>query len=123
VGRNTLRLLDLPGPALEHYLAPYEAYPRRLTTASVYAFWVLAALAVAGAFTAAARRAPGAFWALVPFIALPSVLFLGATRYRAPADPFLLVLAALALVAARDRVAAGRGARRRPRPASLGSTR
>jgi hypothetical protein len=28
-------------------------------------------------------------------LAVPSILFLGATRYRSPADPFLVMLAAL----------------------------
>ena len=106
--RNTARLLNLDGPGLERYLAGFEAYPRRLAEVSVYAFWLLAAVAVCGAFTRAARRPPVWFWVLPTLMALSSILFLGVTRYRAPADPFVVMLAALALLSARDRLSAAR---------------
>ena len=107
VGRNVLRLLNLEGPAIERYLAPVEGYPIELVNVSVYAFWLVALLAVAGAFTSAARRAPVALWGVPLFMALSSVLFLGLTRYRSPADPFVVMLASLALLAARDRLRRG----------------
>jgi 4-amino-4-deoxy-L-arabinose transferase-like glycosyltransferase len=103
---NTERLLNLPGPGLERYFAPYEDYDATLAVVSVYAFWLLLALAAAGAATRAARRPPPAFWICPVALALPAIFFLGATRYRSPTDPFLVMLAALGLLAVA----------RRPRP-------
>jgi 4-amino-4-deoxy-L-arabinose transferase-like glycosyltransferase len=96
---TSLRLLNLTGPHFERWAAPYESYPSWLAVASVYAFWALWLLALAGAFTAAARRAPLALWGFPLVIFLSTVLLEGSTRYRSPADPFLVLLAALALLA------------------------
>lgn len=100
---STRRLLGLSGPGFERTLAPYEGYPRWLAGVSVYAFWLLAALAIAGACTAAARRVPRALWACPALMFLASVPFDGSARYRSPADPFVLMLAALALLAVAGR--------------------
>jgi len=99
------------GAGYERYLAPYESYPKWLATDSVYAFWVLGLLALAGCFVAAAREAPWALWGCPVAVFCSTVVFLGATRYRAPADPFLIMLAALALIAAWDRRRGSRGRR------------
>jgi 4-amino-4-deoxy-L-arabinose transferase-like glycosyltransferase len=98
-----LRLFNLSGTGFERYAAPFEAYPRGLAIASVYAFWLLALLAIAGAFTAAARRAPLALWACPLAILLTVIWFEGSTRYRSPADPFFILLAALGALALWDR--------------------
>jgi hypothetical protein len=103
---NAVRLLNLPGPGLERYLAPYSGYGRGLAVASVYAFWLLGLVALAGVGTRAARRAPPAFWACPVVLAVPSILFLGATRYRSPADPFVVMLAALGMLAIARRLRA-----------------
>jgi hypothetical protein len=97
--RNTQHLLNMPGPALERYFAHYEDYDATLAEVGVYAFWLLLALAAAGAATRAARRPPPAFWLCPAALVLPTILFLGATRYRSPADPFLVMLAALGVLA------------------------
>ncbi len=99
---NTVRMLDLT-PSVERYFAPYERYPRWLAMLSVYAFWLLAVISIAGGLTRAARRAPRALWGCPLVIYASTVLFLGLTRGRSPADPFLIMLAALAVVAAADR--------------------
>jgi 4-amino-4-deoxy-L-arabinose transferase-like glycosyltransferase len=100
---NTLRMLDLTGTGFERYIAPFESYPGWLASLSVYAFWLLAVLALGGCAVAAARRAPWALWGCPLAIFCSSVVFLGATRYRAPADPFLIMLAALCLLSAWER--------------------
>jgi hypothetical protein len=66
--------------------------------AGVICFWVFAALAFAGAWTRLARRAPAYFWA-VPALLYLSVVFLvvETPRYRTAIDPFVVILAALAL--------------------------
>jgi 4-amino-4-deoxy-L-arabinose transferase-like glycosyltransferase len=112
------RLLNIEGPLLEEVFAYGEGYPLRLAEYSVYAFWVVLALAAAGALTRAARKAPAAFWWCPALVLLSTVFFEGLTRYRAPADPFFLMLAALALIAGARRMrsaavstAAARGGR------------
>jgi 4-amino-4-deoxy-L-arabinose transferase-like glycosyltransferase len=100
LGWNVLRMVGLPGPGLERWGAPYESYPRGLAVASVYAFWVLGLLALLGLATAAARRVPWALWGVPAAIALSALPFIATTRLRAPADPFLVMLAALALARA-----------------------
>jgi 4-amino-4-deoxy-L-arabinose transferase-like glycosyltransferase len=104
-GWSTLRLFNLVGPGFESRLALYESFPRGLTDASVYAFWVLALLAIGGAFTRAARGRPRSFWWCPAALLLSTVLLFGTTRYRVPADPFFVMLAALGLVAAYGRLA------------------
>ena len=73
----------------------------------VYCFWVFAVLAIAGAFTSAARRAPWYVWAF-PALMYLSVVFLvvETPRYRSPIDPFVILLAALAVSAAGRRARA-----------------
>ena len=98
------RLLNIEGPLLEEVFAYGEGYPLRLAQYSVYAFWVVLALALAGALTRAARRAPSALWWCPALILLSTVFFEGLTRYRSPADPFFLMLAALTLMEVARRV-------------------
>jgi hypothetical protein len=96
---NTVRLLDLT-PSIERAYAPFERYPTWLAMLSVYAFWVLLPLIVAGALTRRARAAPRALWAVPALLYLSTVFLLGMTRGRSPADPFLIMLAALAVAEA-----------------------
>ncbi len=96
---NTLTLFQLRGRdetrfSLEELVIP-APLARTLTVAGFYPFLLLA---VAGVFTAAARRAPRAIW-LTPVLFLPVVFSDALTRLRAPLDPFLLMLAALGVVA------------------------
>ncbi len=104
---NTVRMLDLT-PAVERYFAPYERYPTWLAMLSVYVFWGLALLCIAGVASGRARAAPAALWGVPVVIYLSTVLLLGLTRGRSPADPFLIMLASLGVVAAWDRLGARR---------------
>ncbi|MHB8656616.1 MAG: ArnT family glycosyltransferase [Solirubrobacteraceae bacterium] len=98
---NGARLLNLTGTDFERWAARYEAYPAGLAVLSVPAFWALGLLAAAGALTQAARRAPKEIWAAPVLLVLSTLLLIGSTRYRSPADPFLVMLAALAVVRGR----------------------
>jgi 4-amino-4-deoxy-L-arabinose transferase-like glycosyltransferase len=71
---------------------------RRYTHLNRYAFWALALLALAGALTAAARAAPRWLWLFPVLLWLSVAVAIGTTRYRTPVDPFLILLAAAALV-------------------------
>ncbi len=96
---NTRRLLNLEGSGWWRYQGWTMSLPRWSADAAGYGFYVLALLALAGAFTRAARAAPVWLW-LGPVLLFASVIFAGsAIRYRAPVEPFLALLAAFALTA------------------------
>jgi 4-amino-4-deoxy-L-arabinose transferase-like glycosyltransferase len=98
---NSVRLLNLTGPGIEVALAPIWGYPKWLAELSVYAFWIVAVLALLAAVSGAARRAPPALWGCPLAILLSAVPFLGLTRYRLPADPFFVLLAAAGVLSLR----------------------
>ncbi|HMI70941.1 MAG TPA: hypothetical protein VK510_13180, partial [Solirubrobacteraceae bacterium] len=72
----------------------------RWADAGVLTFWLVAALAIAGATTARGRRTPG-YVAAIPALLFVSVVFLAVEtpRYRTGIDPFIVMLACVALVA------------------------
>jgi 4-amino-4-deoxy-L-arabinose transferase-like glycosyltransferase len=104
---TTLRLFNLTGTGLERFTARAEGYPPQLAVISVYAFWLVALLAITGVALGAARGAPAAFWWCPAVMLLSTVPFNGNTRYRSPADPWFLILAALALLEGWRRFRAG----------------
>jgi 4-amino-4-deoxy-L-arabinose transferase-like glycosyltransferase len=91
---TTVRGFDLDGLDWSRHTASTVSIDEKWADRGVYCFWLFAVLALFGAFTRAARRAP---WFVFLVIETP--------RYRTPIDPFIVVLAALALVAAGRRVA------------------
>ena len=107
--RNTLRVFSLRNAVpLERESAAVLGEPLDLAQASVYAFWLLALLAIAGAFTPLARPMPRFVWAIVPILVV-SVVFLGGNqRYRAPLEPIFILLAAAAVESAWGRLTANR---------------
>lgn len=105
---NTLRGFDLDGGAYTRLIAPYLPYPEGLLGPAIWSGWLLLALAVLGAFTLAVRRVPLAVWAIPLSLTAFMVVFLPfSIRYRALLEPFTLVLAASALVAAYEGWRAG----------------
>jgi len=103
---NSLRLLNLEGSSWWRYEAYMLSLPRWPADVAGYAFYVLLAAALAGALTPAARRAPRWLW-LAPLLLLAAVIFAGSEiRYRAPVEPFLALLAALAVTKRPDRCVA-----------------
>lgn len=93
---NTLRLLELDGFARTRFTAGTIDLPGGPAVAGAIMFCVIAMLALAGAVSPAARRAPRGLW-LVPALQFAStVLVISETpRFRTPIEPFLLLLAAL----------------------------
>jgi 4-amino-4-deoxy-L-arabinose transferase-like glycosyltransferase len=106
---NTRRMLDLAGLRRSRATAATITIDHFWADRGILCFWIFAALAVAGAFTAMARRAPWYVWAM-PVLMFLSVVFLvvETPRYRTPIDPFLVLLATAALVTAARRVLAQR---------------
>ncbi len=100
---NAIRMVGGGGISLEQKVARQASAPAALPWLSLIGFWVVLALAVGGASTHRARTWPG--W----LVATPALLFasvlpiLGNSRYRAPVDPFLILLAAAFLVSLIDR--------------------
>lgn len=103
---NVPRLLGITGthvskPAFES-LAGSNALGRSgylLVRISTFALLALAVVgAVLGFRSGSLRRIPVFVWVTPVLVLLPALAVLGDPRYRAPADPFLAALAALALV-------------------------
>jgi len=108
---NTMRLTNLEGASWWRRKGGGVSLPVWATDAAAYGFYALALLALAGALTPAARRAPAWLW-LAPILLFASVILAGsAIRYRVPIEPFLALLAALALTA-RERQQPPQAARR-----------
>jgi 4-amino-4-deoxy-L-arabinose transferase-like glycosyltransferase len=103
---TTRRMLDLAGLDWSIHTASTISSGRRAAIAGVVCFWIFALLALAGAFTRRARAAPLWLWAF-PLLMYLSVVFLvvETPRYRTAIDPFVVLLAALAVVGLAQRAA------------------
>ena len=95
---TSLRMLELGGLDWSRHTAATISVTAGWAMAGVICFWVFALLALAGAFTKLARRTPMFVW-LIPILLYLSVVFLvvETPRYRTGIDPFIVMLAALAL--------------------------
>lgn len=102
-GRNLWRLLGLAGPDWWRFSGRTLSLPAWTAYVSGTAFLVVLAFAVAGAFTRAARSAPAWLWLMPALMVLSVVFVVGETRFRAPVDPFVVLLAALAIDRVRRR--------------------
>jgi 4-amino-4-deoxy-L-arabinose transferase-like glycosyltransferase len=98
---NTRRLLELEGSFAWRASAFDIGISGGTAKIGVVSFWLVLLLAVIGAFTRRARRAPRWLWA-VPLLFYLSVVFINSEtpRFRAPIDPFLIMLAACAVATA-----------------------
>lgn len=98
---NTRRLLELEGGYAYRVSAASIDLPEQTARIGVFSFWLLCLLAIAGAFTRVARRAPWWLW-LVPVLMWLSVALVNAEtpRFREPLDAFLILLGSCALASA-----------------------
>jgi 4-amino-4-deoxy-L-arabinose transferase-like glycosyltransferase len=95
---TTLRMLELAGLDWSIHTAATVGAGRGWAVAGVVCFWLFALAAVAGACTRRARAAPLWVWAFPALMHLSVVLLVVETpRYRTAIDPFIVLLAALAL--------------------------
>jgi hypothetical protein len=96
-GLNLWRLSGLEGRDWWHFSGRTLSLPGWTADVGGVAFLAFLALAAVGVFTAAARAAPRWLW-LMAVLMLASVIFVvGETRFRAPVDAFVVLLAALAV--------------------------
>jgi 4-amino-4-deoxy-L-arabinose transferase-like glycosyltransferase len=107
---NTLRLLELEGAVAWRASARAMGLRPGIASTGLIGFWIVCALAILGAFTRAARRAPPWLW-LVPVLFWISVVLVNVEtpRFREPIEPFLIMLAACALATAAERLRARSG--------------
>jgi 4-amino-4-deoxy-L-arabinose transferase-like glycosyltransferase len=119
---NTRRMVDLGGIGHARATAGTISVDRTWANRCIACFWIFAALAVAGAFTRRARQAPLFVWS-VPVLMFLSVVFLvvETPRYRTAIDPFIVLLAALAVCALATRVRDAVAPRVRRPTSALGS--
>jgi 4-amino-4-deoxy-L-arabinose transferase-like glycosyltransferase len=95
--RNLLRWTHLDGAAFARLSAASDGLPRWTGTFAALGTLVLLLLAAVGVARGALRGTPRALW-LAPVLLVVSVAStVSAVRYRAPAEPFLVLLAAYAL--------------------------
>ena len=101
---TTRRGLELGGLDWARHTYTTVSVESGWANAGIVCFWIFGLLAVAGAFTRGARQAPLHVWA-VPVLMYLSVAFLviETPRYRSAIDPFIVLLAALALTSIRWR--------------------
>ena len=104
---NTRRLLELESSIAWRASTYNIGVPRSTARVGVLGFWLVALLALVGASSALRRRAPRWLW-ITPALLYLSVVFVNAEtpRFRAPIDPFLIMIAACALVTAAARARA-----------------
>ena len=109
---NTLRLFELEGTFAWHASAEAMSLPPSTAWVGVVGFWIICLLALAGVSSRAVRAAPKWVW-VVPFLLALSVVLVNVEtpRFRAPVDPFLVILGAAALSAAVNRIGARLGDR------------
>jgi peptidoglycan/LPS O-acetylase OafA/YrhL len=95
--------------------------PHALQEPTTLSAQLIVLIALAGALAGIARRlrfrlGPWWLWAIPVLAIAATVPVVGTPRYRAPADPFLLLLVAAVLAAVGDRVARRARSPQRPRP-------
>lgn len=116
---NAGRLAHWSGPSRARTEArQILGIPRSVTDAGVYGFYVIAALALVGCATSAIRRVPRFVW-LVPLMMATTAFVGGWIRYRAPIDPFLVILAAAAIAAALTKLSTRFASREEREPAGV----
>jgi hypothetical protein len=97
---NTLKLFELEGKSAWQASARAMSLPVGTARTGVTSLWILCLLALGGAFTRLVRAAPKWVWWVPVLLALSVVLVNVETpRFRAPVDPFLILLASAGLAA------------------------
>jgi 4-amino-4-deoxy-L-arabinose transferase-like glycosyltransferase len=93
---NTIRILNIGDVRLARHNLSNTDIPLAPALLLINSAPLLEVLALGGLLTRGARRAPKWFW-LVPACLLTTVFVSGFIRFRAPIDPFFVMLAALLL--------------------------
>jgi 4-amino-4-deoxy-L-arabinose transferase-like glycosyltransferase len=117
--RNLPRVFGLGGTDYNRQATADElGLGSRWSDLVTYGFFAFAALAAIGCLSMAARRAPLWVWAIPVLMIAGTLLITASPRFRQPADPFVVMLAALALTGLWPRLRAPRASPRRSGPSS-----
>jgi hypothetical protein len=110
------RLWSVFNPVQTADLVATEHRPRAVSLAGVAFFYVTVPFAIGGAILLARRRGPPIWPLLVPLVVatLTAMAFAGNVRFRAVAEPSILVFTALGAVAAVEWLRRRSAARRAP---------
>jgi 4-amino-4-deoxy-L-arabinose transferase-like glycosyltransferase len=107
---NTLRMFELEGSFAWRASAAAQGIQLSTAQVGVIGFWIVCALAIAGAATKLVRRAPWWVWAIPILLAISVVLVNVETpRFREPVDAFLILPAACAVATLVARLRGERG--------------
>jgi Dolichyl-phosphate-mannose-protein mannosyltransferase len=102
---NSVRLVELGGAGRTRFAASTIDVPPGAAVVGAWELWAVLVAAVAGAAMAVRRRAPGWLIALLVLLWVATVFVQSETpRFRAPIDPFIVMLAAVGAVAVYGRV-------------------
>lgn len=114
------RLLDVYRVDQSVFFNTAEGRPANPVRWGIRMYWVVALLAVGGSVLLARRRPFALVVLLAPvvMVLLVAIATYGGTRFRYAAEPSLVILAAVALVAAAERLLDSHRARSRPAPAA-----
>ena len=96
--RNTLRLAELTPPSDWRAAGAGLDMPAAAGILTTAWFWMILALAIAGVATGAARGAPRFLWLAAVLMYLSAALVISGVRFRMPLEPFVVMLAGVALV-------------------------
>jgi hypothetical protein len=105
---DTRRLVGLVPNRINDFSAGFLDVSPAASMAGLIAFWLAAALAIAGAFTSTIRKGPKWIW-LAPLVLYIAEALLNTLwpRFQAPLDPFVAMLAGAGIVAFLDRLGTG----------------
>jgi len=119
------RLLDVYRFDQSVFFNSAEGRPAAWAARAIRAYWVVGVLAIAGAVLLARRRPFGLVVLAAPIVmvVLVAIVTYGGTRFRYGAEPSLVVLASVTLLAAGERLAAWWRARRPDRAGDAGAAR
>jgi Dolichyl-phosphate-mannose-protein mannosyltransferase len=120
---NTGRLFWLDGPGWWHHSARTIDAPRTAADASAAWLALAAPFVLVGVVSAWRRRTPLWLWLVPLLMLLSATLVVGEWRFRAPLDPFLVLLAALGADAVVTWLRRPAGASRRSPSRASGSDR
>ena len=95
--RNTLRLAELTPPSDWRAAGAGLDMPAAAGVLTSAWFWLVLALAIAGLATGAGRRAPPFLWLMAGLMYLSAALVISGVRFRMPLEPFVVMLAGVAL--------------------------
>jgi 4-amino-4-deoxy-L-arabinose transferase-like glycosyltransferase len=93
--KSAAALFEIGSLETNREAARFLGYGRRTADVETLGWFLVAALGVAGAFSKRARQVPWGFWLIPVLFTAITVIVLGTPRYRAPMEPFVVLLAAL----------------------------